>query len=252
MISDSLDRCGLNHTEQKILLFLLEAGRSRGASIAKSTDLKRPTVYSALGNLERMGLVVRQIDKGVTFFCPLPLQKIPHALHREAKLRYDEVREAATQLVSELPKLINPSKHTVAGYEITTVDSWKGVQELLDTAASSPNGYKSIFDPQTALLGPLKEVSVKFLRHSEKLKSHIKEIIVSGPMAEWWKGNVRNPNHKIKEISTPIPLMNDVILFDGTVHMSNYEASQEIAISIRHKNYYDFMEAIFDALWERL
>ena len=63
-----LAECGLNETEQVILLCLLQEGRSRASEIAKRTDMKRPTVYSALGNLLDIGLVATHVFRGVTFY----------------------------------------------------------------------------------------------------------------------------------------------------------------------------------------
>lgn len=243
--------CGLNATEETILTFLLQHGRSRASAIAQRTRIKRPTVYSALGSLEEQGLVFKQSVRGGTFFTALSKDNIPRAIQRRAKQSFDDLMRASQLLETALAKLPTNERYMLAGFEITSADSPDGVYELL-AGALIQGDFCAIFNPQTALVGPLKKASDEYLVRSRTKRPNVREIIVSGPKADHWKREIKNPNHRIKEIECKRPIMSDMILVNNHVYLFDYEHSKELALCIRHTNYYSFMMMVFDMLWNSL
>jgi len=93
---------------------------------------------------------------------------------------------------------------------------------------------------------------VRYLKQTAKTKTHIREIIVSGPRCELYKSLIKNPNHFVKEIPADSHLYSDMILINDSVILLDCDHKKEVAIRIRHKNHYLSMLRIFNLLWDRL
>ena len=96
------------------------------------------------------------------------------------------------------------------------------------------------------------QVRVRFLKQSAVKKPFIREIIVRGSLGDWWKRSIQNPNHQVKEVNSPQKIMTDLLLVNGTVILTNYRPTNEMAVQIRHRDYYDFMTFMFESLWANL
>jgi len=252
MEKELLTTCGLNSTEQQILLFLLEYGRNGVSTISKRTGIKRPTAYSALSNLEQMGLIGRHIVRKSTHFSAIDPELIPNVFIGRAKSRFEEITQAAFQLESELKEFKLEKRQRLAGYEISTIESGSAMYAFLETVLVK-GGYRGMFNPQTAFATQQgKDVGLRCLRETGKTKPHIREIAVAGPQCKWWKGNIKNPNHLVKEVKINKSLRTDVLLFDDTVMLTNYNPDGEMAVLIKHVDYFEFMVATFDAFWKSL
>lgn len=250
-MKDLLLRCGLNETEACVLEFLLKVGPSRGSSIATRTGINRPTVYSALSALEKLGAIARRKAEGATIFHPSPVRRIPELLKERAHLKYTDVAQAAKFLDEELAAIREEPLLLAGGLEVTTLRGLKAVYSwLVDSFSAS--GYDSIFNPQVAFAGPIKQAAKDFLIKAGDKKLPIREIVVRGPLATWWKKQIKNPSHIIKEVDLPANLATDINLCGGTVCMVNYAPHSETAILIRNPQYYESMQALFEAMWAKL
>lgn len=255
MLSENLlIRCGLNTTEAQVLLYMLESGDIGGGILAKRTNIKRTTVYTALSRLESLGIVGRRRSASGTLYSIIAPQKLPALLKNLARSRFEEIETATSMLAESLEEFPRRKKHNLAGFRITTVESVRGVYQVLERALLQ-GGYCGLFNPQTALVGPLKKVAVEFLKQSAIEKPKIREIVIAGPLAKWWKMQIINTNHAVKEIGgsdVPEEIVTDILLFDKTVVLNNYTANNERSVLIHDTDYFNFMMLMFDQLWKRL
>jgi sugar-specific transcriptional regulator TrmB len=246
-----LATCGLNETEQEIVLCLLQYGRCGAATIAKRTGIKRPTVYSALSALEMTGLIARHVVKGSTQFSTINPKAIPGVFVAKAKNEFQRVSQAALKLENELEQYKAEARHRFGKYEISTLESAEAMYAHLESLLVK-GGYRGIFDPQAAFKGRGREVGENCLRETAKTKPLIREIAVAGPMCNWWKRSIKNPNHLVREMKADEMLLTDMLLYGDTVVLTNYDPGYEMAIVIKHKDYSALMVSIFDALWNSL
>ena len=249
-MQELLIRCGLNDTEAGILKLLLEIGPSRGSSISRRTGAKRPTVYSALASLERRGLVTSKKDEGAAAFQAVPAARIPEILTGRAQRDFQDVALDSKFLADEISRIEKGPVIVSGGVEVTTIKGLEAVYAwLVDNF--SHYGYDSIFNPQAAFAGPIKQGAVDYLLKTAGRKIKVREIAAKGPLASWWKKQVKNPYHQIKIIDLPSDLTTDLNLCNGTVCLVNYERHAEMAILIKHPQYYAAMKAYFEILWAR-
>jgi hypothetical protein len=88
MLDKLLNNLGLNDTQTKVFLSLYEIGRATPLLISKRTGIKRTTVYSALEELKREGLVKE--DKG---------QKVKHYLIPSAEILLDYLEAKERKMI---------------------------------------------------------------------------------------------------------------------------------------------------------
>ena len=97
-IESTLRKIGLNKSETTIYLSLLKFGGATGYQVAKDTGLKKPTVYSALDELRKKGLVVKSPQGNKFLFVP-----------KDPRILLDETKQTASDLESVIPSLLSMS-----------------------------------------------------------------------------------------------------------------------------------------------
>lgn len=249
MIGNLLTSCGLNKTERDVLLCLIERGASIASILAKQLNIKRPTVYAALEQLTRLDLVTKKKQESVTYFYPTSADLMPEILKQRAKIKFEEVEDAANLLKKALKQRQQPQPYK---FKNVTFESIEAVYAQLEDSLMGGD-FLAIFNPQKAVYNTASERIVShFLKESAKTHPSIKEIAVSGPVTDWYKSKIHNPNHHLKEIGEDEQVITDMILLNGSVILLDYDPNQKVAIKITHDNYYKSMTAVFNMLWARL
>ncbi len=251
MLGNLLQRCGLNQSEQDVLIVLLLQGPLPAARIARASRLKRPTVYAALNNLMDLGLVMREKRGSLRSFRSVSRQAVPNILERQAARQFEEVRTTASLLAAELKSLPEPGGMNVGGFKIGTIDSSEAVYAHLEEVLNRGD-FAAIFDPQLIPEEQRQGVVKRFLENTAKSRPRIREIATKGPATTWYKKHIRNRNHEVKELPPTFAIRSDVILLDGEVVVSNYEVNSELAVRIQEPNLYTTLLTMFDLIWERL
>lgn len=252
MLENTLRNCGLNATEQKVFMYLVERGGSIASIIAKQIKLKRPTVYATLESLVKIGLVAKQKRDKVNYFVPAPLQSIPRIFEEKAEREYEEMKMAGKILRKQLDVMSKNNGFLASNiFENVTYHSIDSVYTELEDALLGGD-FCAVFNPQVSFIGRFKSIVSGFLKETAKTKPHIREIAVSGPEAEWYKSNIKNPNHICKEISPQHNVLSDFILSNGHIFLLDYRANNEAAIRITHPQHYQTFMAIFEMLWNNV
>ena len=251
MFANLFWKCGLNQTEGAVLLALLERGSSSAAQLAKASSLKRPTVYAALDSLYASGLVFKERSRSRTIFRAMSPQNIPKLLERNAKAEFDSVREAATLLGEQCKNFAVKERLSFGGFELSTIESSKAVYTHLGEVLHRGD-FSAIFNPQLIPKEQRETTVLEFLESAAEKRPHIREIAVSGPATNWYRKNIRNKNHLLREIRPKEAVFSDIILVGGEVVISNYQINSELALRIKEENLYRTLMTMFDMLWESL
>lgn len=251
LVQELLSTCGLNQSERTVLLHLLRQGPASASQIAKHISFKRPTVYAALDGLIMYGLVERQISAGVTFFKSIASAKIPILLERQAAREFDQVKNAARILGTKMTEFDNTNEHKFGTFRVSTLESQEAVYVELEEALLSGD-FCGIFDPQKVLVIPSLKAAVKrFLERSAITAPHIRELAVAGPLAEWYRNSIQNPNHAIRFLPRDAKIASDMVLSHDAVFFYHYQPKQETAIKVRQLELHESLMTIFDLLWKQ-
>ncbi|MFN8392733.1 MAG: helix-turn-helix domain-containing protein [Bdellovibrionota bacterium] len=250
MLNQLLARCGLNRTEQVVFSALLERGPNLASRLSKSCGVKRPTVYAALDALVELGLVSKERRRAGTFFRAIAVDSIAKVLEGHARRKFESVSEASAALDLHLKSLPKRERWAVAGFEIGTLESPEAVYIHLEEVLHRGD-FSAVFNPQDIPPDQLNGVVRRFLQNTAVSKPQIREIAVAGPTTDWYRRNIRNPNHQVKEVSNASVLA-DVILVGGDIVTSIYEEGSELALRIHEPHLYQTLMTVFDLLWRSL
>lgn len=251
MLENLLSSCGLNGTEQAVLLALVRRGALGAGPIARVTEVKRPTVYAALNNLEQLGLVQREDRNGKTVFKSASVDMIPRILSGRAKRKFEEVEAAAGLLGPHLEALALPGEADFGSFEVSSFDSLSAAYAQLEEALALGE-FAAIFNPQLAQTKATLPVVKHFLKESGARKAKIREIVVAGERTDWYLGAIKNPNHELRVLPANTELRSDIILADDAMIVLDYTRGHPSALKIKQRNLYLSMMAMFERLWKEL
>lgn len=251
MIAQLLKTCGLNSSEQLVILYLVEHGASLASMIAKRNKMKRPTVYAALDSLIDEGLVTKEHTQKAIYFNTIGVEFISELLIEKAKRNFTKVKDAAQSLESELIKLSTFRTENMGGFQVTTAESLESIYQWLIESFGKNETIRTIFNSEESLSDPATRKSVKhFIENTNEHKSNIRELVVSGEKVNWYKNIIRNPNHQLKEIPANTEIFSDMIIANGIVTILHYTDNNQFGIRIQHPSFYLSMKTIFEMLWK--
>ena len=252
MLTNLFHTCGLNQSEQSVLLHLLKRGATTASLISKATELKRSTVYAILESLIAQDLVIKQKKKDTTYFAPLSPEMISKVITNHAERKFEEVKTATGLLEKHLDDLAFKSDQDFGVFDIRAMDSIDTVYASLETALGGGD-YCSIFNPQIVFKTEgAKKIGLNHLKEASQTRPHIRDIVVAGPQTDWFMKHAKNPNHQFKIIPEDKKILSDMIFMKGDVYLIHYEKGKEVAIKITQQGYYASMMTIFEMLWKDL
>lgn len=106
MKADELQKLGLNKSEAKVYLTLLEIGSSSAGIIAEKAQVSPSKIYWVLEKLMQKGLIGYIIKAKTKFYSAASPQKLRDYLEQEKK----EIKEREETLEQMLPKLVELQK----------------------------------------------------------------------------------------------------------------------------------------------
>jgi len=244
-LQKNLIKIGLTDKQASVYLAALQLGTGTVLGIAKMTELKRPTVYLILDDLEKLGLVARvQKEKKILYKAEDP-KLILSDLNQK--------RELAEEILPSLRAIHN-------------LDPQKPNIKIGDGIASVRNAYVGIFNylsshPQEELLiyGSLKDakqhfegqVVEMFYRAMSKSKNIIREIGNDDHDTRvYYREAVRiNPRHDIRLIRNEGRFFQtDNMLYGNKVVIFSVK-EQIFATTIESANIAETYRTLFNMAW---
>lgn len=251
-MKDEFIACGLNATEYDVFVHLLGRGRRAAGHIAKALNLKRSTVYSALQGLEARKLVTRSTNKGTAEFVPVPVEEVSSILLNRARADFEKVAASIELIKPRIEKYRGWRTIEAGALGIRSINSAEEYYEVL-TGYILNRDFCAVWNPQVALYSKeIQDWVTRFLEKTGKRKSSIKDIVVNGPMTDWYAHRITNPNHKVRQVAQERQSVADLVIVDDVVLISLMSPESESALEIRNKQFADFSRWYFMLLWERL
>ncbi len=137
-MEEELQKLGLNENEAKVYLAALSLGPSPASQISSQTNIKRPTVYLALENLIKQGLIFESfVGKKKLFEAEKPqkLEKLTKRMRRQAV-------DAEILLESILPGLVKLPKQYAEEPKVSFYSGAEGLKNIaLEISACTSSWY---------------------------------------------------------------------------------------------------------------
>lgn len=240
-----LAELGLSDSEITVYLAMV-SGAETARDLVKSTSLKRPTVYYALGSLEKRGLVSRNGKAGEKGFSLEPVERLA-VLAKEKVAETTSLQEKIDEMVPTLSAKHSPvdQKPAVAFYE--GVDAVKGV--VMDMLYCKNRRIHSIAPQENFFWQVGKEFVERFV--TERIKREIRtKNLWETPIS---KDLMRKYYEGISEVRILPKVMHgkfDTSIFiydDKTLYVSSKKNGY--AVLITSQEHADTAQAMFDGLW---
>jgi sugar-specific transcriptional regulator TrmB len=236
---------GLSDSEVTVYLAMVSGART-ARDLVKVTRLKRPTVYYALGCLEKRGLTSKNGLSGDKSFTLEPINKLS-VIAKEKTLETSKLQKHIEELVPLLTATttINGEKPTVAFYE--GVDAVKNtIMEMLYCKSKKINSIVPKRNFFWQIGQDFVELFVEERRERGiRTKNLWEESVDSKVLKQYYEdlSQVRIlPEIMRGKFSTSIFLYDD-----KTLYVSSKDNSY--CLLVTSKEHTDTMQALFDGLW---
>lgn len=244
-IIKNLEKLGLSRNEAKVYTTLLQLGRDTVLNISRQADLKRPSVYLLLDDLEARGLVTRTRKGKKTLF----KAENPKRLLTNLKIQEELARDTIPSLAA-----------------IHNLDPKKPNIKIAEGAQGVRNVYGGIFTymsshPGEELLiyGSLKAAAQKFApevvdffsKEMGKSKNKVRELGNDDPETRRYfrKAKRANANHELRLVRPGTqPFEADNMLYGNTLVILSVD-EQIFATIIESAAIANTYRALFELAW---
>ncbi len=240
-----LEKLGVNKTDTKIYIFLVEVGWCSVAQIARDINLPRQTVYSGLKQLLSIGIVEQSRTKKSGLF-----YADPQILISTINKHNIELERAKSTLEKNLPEILLQKKRYTQSYPtITYYEGEKSLQRLFDDILSQFKTKKDTvfrgFGVNT-VKDKLSGYAEKFIKERAKYDVETRLIIGLGP-DDFGISGADPLGREVKRI--PIPSQDaGVYMVANRLYIFSYKNKN--GIMIEDESVVKFLREVFDYLWQ--
>ena len=252
-MEEELQKLGLSEHEAKVYLAALSLGPSTAVQLANFTDIKRPTVYLALGNLIKQGLVLESFTGKKKLFeaeKPQKLEKLTKRMRRQ-------VVDAEILLESILPGLVKFPKQYSEEPKVSFYSGEEGLKNIaLEISACTSSWYA--FGSGAKILEKLaKSKRMDILYDSWDIRSNPdrpKIYIIADKgvfsLGKEWKKNV-TPWREVKILPGIIGVGSGLIIYEDKVAILSLENKPFVAV-IKSKEVSEVVKVMYQLIWKSL
>jgi sugar-specific transcriptional regulator TrmB len=235
-IQKVLEQSGLSEKEVKVYLALLELGSASVQVIARKADIKRPTTYLVLDELEQKGLVSVIPQKKALYTAESPERLIKELSKKQ---------EIVKRFLPDLLALYNAKKDKP---KVQLFQGEQGVKLV----------YQKIFESSTVdFYGTIQEVikmtpeSLEdFLKKVKEYNLPVREILTnSGPDLEYAKGRALTPNHQVRLLPSGMAFLTDSAIFGDHVVFFSFHP-QIFCVMITSREISSSLKTLFELAWQ--
>lgn len=205
-LEQTLKLYGLNKKEAVVYLAALQLGKETAFRIAKQTELKRPTVYVTLNELNVKGLMHISKSSKATLYQAVSPQRLLEQIERRKR-----------KFAESLPLLMTLYKSHPDKPKIEVREGKSGLEQVYEEVINfSAKGNEILtFGKLDHFRGDLKIILDRWLLESKRRKTKVREIINEGEAEQKYLARVKdtkNLNHHIK-IAGKMTFLNDNIIY---------------------------------------
>ena len=120
---------GLTKTQARVYLVLLKLDSSNARTIYKNTDVPRPEVYRSLDELQKLGLVEREVSKPIVFQTP-PLELCIQILMDKREREHREFHHRAKEFLRKIQASKKPRRQKNE-YTLSIIEGIKRIEAFV-------------------------------------------------------------------------------------------------------------------------
>ncbi len=240
-LANSLNHIGLNHNEAMIYEALLSSGPTTILLLAKSTGIKRSTVYNTVDSLVSKGLVHHEIVGAKKLIAAENPDQLNLMLSKQKQL-----------LESILPRL--QALHTDMRPSESLIKQFHGLQGIRAVYSNLLNDLNDgddylVISDQSKWHNLDPEFFEHFIKKRAKLNLKIKLLLQDTTHAKKYQKKQDEYNETIKLLPTHINLnINMVITKNKIVHV--HLINPIFALVIENKSFIQMHQVLFNLLWD--
>ena len=248
-----LTEIGFTKTQAKMYLTLLKLGRTDGKTLAKRANASRPVVYRTLDELQKMGLVEKEIALPYKFEAT-PLKQGLQILMTQKFQHYEEDREKTEEFLLRKHSGLE-EKLEEQEYQFRIVEGRERILQIIKH--QHDNAHKSV-DILTTLQRWLTILDFCFENYEKALERNVKYRIVIGEserkvvLPDKVRVLMRNPTSKVK--LSRYSLKNNLGIFDGNEATFNFFPSRRLKESpiiwTNHPSFISMAQDHFEHVWK--
>lgn len=244
---------GFTKTQAKLYLMLLKLEDADGRTLSEKTSIPRPEVYRAIGELEKKGLVEREISSPYRFKAT-PLDLGLEILISQRTLQLQEIekktKEVFQKLKSETNNKVPKHQHKLIKIE--------GKQRLMQIIQVQHDGAQRSVDILSTLARWLQILHFCFENYAKALDRGVKYRVVLDALESEVEGHEniqallkkRNFNLRLSQS----PLQTNAAIFDQKEVTVNFFPSESLASSpliwTNHPSFISMCQDHFETIWK--
>jgi sugar-specific transcriptional regulator TrmB len=239
---ETIKKLGLDDSEARVYLSALGLGNTSALAIARSTGIKRPTVYTIIESLKQKGLMSTSVVGFKRFFNaadPKSLEKM-----------VDERRADFKRALPELSALFGLKEQ---GSFIKYYEGLAGIKSVYDTILDDlrPGDEYLIISNADEFINMDEEYFNKFIDRRAKLGLNVRTILQDTPKGQYLKKIEKNTNQNVRFFPEgTVMTANQVITPTRTVITQVSEPVMSIVIE--NLNITRMLKEQFEIIWRSL
>jgi sugar-specific transcriptional regulator TrmB len=248
-----LTKLGFTQTQLKLYLTLLKMEKADARTLSKHASMPRPVVYRTLDELQKKGLVEKEITKPYTFRAT-PIQ---YGLQVLIVQKVEECRDIREKAKTFLRKMQDKEEDTLVDqeYKFIIVEGKERIiqrmKEQHDSAKRSVN-ILSTFRRWLQILDYCFENYVKALKRGVEYRVVIEKYISEKGLPENVLNLMAEPNFELRFSSNSVKT--NAAIFDGREVTFNFYPSKLLTESpiiwTNHLSFRTMFQKTFEDVWE--
>lgn len=233
---------GLDATQARVYVAVLELGEATVQQIAQKTKIKRTSLYFILDRLAQNGLVHQSRTEKKSYF----VAEDPQTLQRQRQERFEEFQRHVEILRALQKKNTHRSR-------VLYFNSFDGFKQIWKTIfESGVKEYLIITDPREMLRFVRKDyITNRIIKEKLRLGIRSRQLIMPSQYANEITHKDKHENRQSRVLPYNFPIPFTTIIFDDRVALiSPFE--EDLIIIIESLAFAKTQASLFEAMWQSL
>ncbi len=250
--AELLCELGFTKTQAKLYLALLKSGKSDAKTLANNSNVHRTEVYRALEELQKMGLVDKEIDLPIRFVAVPPALGLLNSI----KKKREEIENIAEKTIDFIKQFeLDPeSSNNLREYNLKVIDGRKRILQKIKEQHDKAQHTVDIITVLPRWLQILDECLENYQNAMERGVEY--RLIVGllndvGDLPKSLDRLIGKPNFKIKP-SAAIQQINSAV-YDKKEATFNYFPCKNLGASplivTNHPSFIELAQGYFESIW---
>lgn len=247
-IVDSLIMLGLDETEAKIYLYLLESGPKTPLKLSRETAINRSKIYRYIDRLKKIGLIEdSNVGWGLELKAASPQNFAPLIQQKETAI--GEQKNVLKSLMDQIALLPNYGHRE---FEIRHYFGKEGLKQMMWNQLSAKKYILQFaYETRNEIAG--KKYAEIIRQNQVERKITLYEIENATDQGDYWYTDVKDWGKFYDSRHIPpriLTIRQNFSIFNNTVSVMNWSENTDVGIEITNTYLAQMQEKIFWTLWD--